>query len=336
MLHWTPEGRASRKPPREIKALIKALQRRLGAFGNHGYPRLERVSWREHELDWNDLEAAVEVAPGLLLPADFDDEPNQTPLLEACVILLDDVIEGVEVAVEHASLLAGKLDAVREESRRLLAPLQAEGLPTRLLRVTLQPYDHWRGSLEPGFEVEIESLDDRLVPVAQELRIADVAELATEVDVIAEVLRRRVAARAQLAAAGTDGMIDELALAAIKAQCDPAIVMRQLGSVDRLWLDDGTCIYWNEGHVQTGDGSARTDGFAWTGDRFTSSRMFVDREIAMRAVGKPVTALMTHAYLNDDMIVRAVETEVDEGTLYTTAKLDMPRHRFCTSSGRVW
>ncbi len=122
---------------------------------------------------------------------------------------------------------------------------------------------------------------------------------------------------------GSDGMIDERALAVIARQGKVAEVLAELMTRSRMWLPDGSALVWDEGRIWTASACLPASGFSWMLMTVTA------------VVGRPVTVLIYNPNLTPGMIVMSVHRDIDGGLLPVTADLGMLARNFGGSTGEV-
>lgn len=335
MKHWNFDEAAAGLLPEAVCKVTMSIHDELVSLGGRSFPRIVGGAYETGEEGILNYTVLVEAVPGLVQPTEYEAEVWEDSFPDAGDEILGYVLEGLIVALKHSDELLGKVGAVRREARAIAAECQVSGLPLRVTAVHLAPYDHWRGSLDPRFEVEFEGLDDRLLPAPTHANVGAPDELRAELEPTIWRLRERCRRRSDLARADADGTIDLLALTSIRRLGNTRATLRTLLAEERIWLEDDTCLSWNDGHVRSYDHQA-VDGMTWMDDWVTFENCLVDPKTAAHAVGRPVTEVMDHPLLSASMIVREVRRSVDMGQLATSFCLEMPRLHFCGATGRTW
>lgn len=339
MLYWTrDEIMAGAELPDELEELVGAVAECI-RDGGKPFPRIARVGAREERDELKEFvyEIDVELAPGLILPSycghvELIEMGFDVHHVEA---FLDTVMEGIPICLAEPTRLSDLAHDLRMRARRAVAAQNAAGLSTRLIDVTLAPYDHWRGQAEPVFLLHLEGLGPGLVPTRWDLSIENVDELDEDLDRWRAHFAKRSNARTELLSLGASGRISQLALNAIAHHGDVAGSLQRFASETRFWLPDKTALLFQDGSVAAANGDL-SGNFQWNTDGFAVSGEFISAGILAAAVGGPVTDLMDHPFLSADMVVTAATNVSVNGEPVLKIVLDMPKRLFCTASGRVW
>lgn len=337
MKYWPiEEFHTSLIPPSDVADVLDQLEASVAEHAVDGFPRLESVQYPLDEKDHCEFTVTVEVVRGLLLSTSYDEEGYGQPIGEAGDTMEELISEGVDVVRPHSDIFLKGVEEIRLEALRMVAKWQSSGLPVRLLKVQLQPYDHWRGTLDAGYEVILEGLGDRLEPAPIVISIEQGDSLEERAKTQLKQLQMRAQTRIAMAEAGADGTIDAMALAVIAGQADVAEVLAELMTKSRVWLPDGSALVWDDGNIWTASSWSEAGGFTWEASGFVAERLFITSARAKSAIGHPVTDLIKHPNLTDGMIVKDAQRDIDGGRLSVSVELDMPRHHFSGSTGAVW
>lgn len=340
MKHWTLEEiAAGTELPSDVLDIVSTV---LENFGRHGAyaPRLVHVGQHDDDEDYHRLEALVELAPGMLLPVEHGLVES---LLEGWeqeggedqADFLHLIVEGVEACMPMLPKLADILHDARVAARRVVAAWNADGIPTRLIDVRLAPYDHWCGSTEPKLLVLIENLNNLMEPEPLEVHVDTPAKLEGEMVAWREDVAAAYARRTDLAAKGATGTIDQVAINALAHFGELGHGIRRLATEWRYWLPDDTAIIMINGHAHAGIGGL--DGHVqWNGAYVSVGSTFIPADQLRQAIGRPLSELLEHDFLSDDIIVLEATCSITDGQPALTIKVDMPQRLFCSVSGRVW
>lgn len=256
--------------------------------------------------------------------------------LEPCEVddIIGDTMEGVEACMPILDHLSDALHDVRVASRRIVAGWTRSGVQSRLIDVQLAPYDGWRGSTVPTLRLLVQGVDDTLNTCIEEVRLENAHALEREMAEVADRLRQRQNARAELARMGASGSIDQLALNAIAHFGDVAETLRRFATEWRFWLPDWTALLMRDGEVTAGNGTANPAMHIGRRSITIDGARLPESEL-VAAVGRPVTDFVDHAFLSPDMIVVGAKGS-DDGHPMVTFDLAVPEWLFCSVSGRVW
>ncbi|MEN3340541.1 MAG: hypothetical protein V7647_4217 [Acidobacteriota bacterium] len=303
-------------------------------------PRVTSVSEADHDDDFNSFEVLVELAPGISLfvqdgdPYGRDDDGDDAE--DDAKRVVTEVEESLAACMPRMQLVSETLQSVRHRARQLLSAWQKDGIAVRLLDVHLAQLSYWRSREEPAVVVLLEALDDRLLPQTMPIQLESIDDLEMELRNLRDRVTARHGRRIELTAQGASGRISQLALNAIGHFGDVATTIRRFADEPRFWLPDGTVVIMQDGHVEAdpGVGDATIE---CSGDWITARSLFVPAALLARSVGRPVTQLLDHPFLSDEMIVQETASGLsNEGGPSVRVKVHMPQLLFCSTSGTVW
>lgn len=340
MRFWTEESAlAGADTPTVVREAVHALIAALSAVAAGDHPRLVSIAAHaDQDDDIHQYEVVVELAPGVVLPAEcglmesvreYGEQPYG----------VDDIVEwtmeGVEACLPILDGLSDRLDEVRRHARRVIGRWSKDGIQSHLIEARLAPHDAWRGSGSPAFTLMVEGLDERLLPVADDVHVAQAGSVEDSLREFRHGLAVRLATRAELAINGASGTVDQLALNAIAHFGDVAETLRRFGREWRFWLPDSTCLLMRDGDVTAGNGKADPD--LHLGARsVTVVGKRLPETVLVAATGRPVTEIVTHPFLSDDMTVIEALSEDEDGLPSVTFRLAVRRWFFCSATGRRW
>lgn len=331
--------------PFEASLIGAGVMRVLASCAHPGSPDLLHVGVHDGEDDWSLYEVLLKLAPGVEiaiksgLPEDLDpdmtDEELDAVEVEAQDNVLNLVEETVQACMPRLDRLADIVHEARLEARRLLAEWNRRGEQVRLVDVHLAPFDHWRGEDEPALVILIEAVGARLIPEIIEVQLETPDKMVAELSDLREPIAARCLRGAELMAKGANGTISRLALNAIDSYGDRDATIRRFAAEWRFWLSDDTALMVENGDVNAWSGRAN-EPIEWYPNRIRADADLVDDARLGSAIGRPVTDLLDHEFLSDDIIVTGVSSEADEERTRINIWLDMPRLLFCSISGRTW
>lgn len=339
MRFWTEEtALAGADTPTVLREAVHALIAALSAVATGDYPRLVSIGAHADDDDVHQYEVVVELAPGVVLPA----ECGLMESVRECgeqLYGVDDIVEwtmgGVEACLPMLDGLSERLDEVRRRARRMIGGWSRDGIQSRLVEARLAPYDAWRGSASPAFTLLVDGLDERLLPVTDDIHVEQAGSLEGALSEFRNGLALRLATRAELAIHGASGTIDQLALNAIAHFGDVAATLRRFDREWRFWLPDSTCLLMRDSDVTAGSGKADPDLHLAARSVTVVGKRLPDTVLVV-ATGRPITDIVAHPFLSDDMTVIEASSGEEDETPSATFRLAMRRWFFCSATGRTW
>lgn len=284
----------------------------------------------------------VEIAPGVILQTvhgltefleGIDEEEDEQEERDRLAEALSEGLAACRPRLEH---LGDTLHELRARARRIVAEWQRDGAAARLVDVQLAPYDHWRGSEEPGVCAILEGPGEDLRPMELMVPAQRPCDLEHELAEILPDLAQRSRTQAELTAKGASGYVDQLALNAIAASADTGATLRQLGDGLILELADGTtALTIHAGHVGVvcAEENMALDSIS---GRMAVNGLFLPQSRLTAGIGRPAAELHPHPLLSDDITVLEASTSFEEGLPGLVMILQIPRRLFCAVTGRVW
>ena len=129
--------------------------------------------------------------------------------------------------------------------------------------------------------------------------------------------------------------MDALALAVIRKQGQLAEAMKNLREDDRFWLNDGTALIWDKGHVWSGSNNEGGQ-LSWNRSVVTIGDFFMPETLCTAAAGRPITDFVAHPILTSDMVVAEANCLADDGETSVSFRLvDKPLH-FDLETSHLW
>lgn len=339
MRYWTrAEIDAGAALPEDLEELVASVSDEV-EDGGRQFPRLSRAGIRDEGDDHKEFlyELELELTPGLILPVYCGYlDPIEEDLIDDDIDFhVATVMEGLPICLAQRDRLADLVHDARMRSRRFVGAQNAAGFPTRLIDVTLAPYDAWRGEVEPALLVHLEDLGPELIPMPWEISIERTELLEQELAWWRDQFSSRSDARTELLALGASGRVSQLALNAITHHGDAVGSLRRFATESRFWLPDNTALLIHDGRVVAGNGNS-SSMFQWNRNGFTVASRYIGPDLLGSAVGRPVTDLVEHPFLSPDMTVTSASNAFVDGVPILTVGLHMPYRLFCSTSGRVW
>jgi hypothetical protein len=231
-----------------------------------------------------------------------------------------------------ASQIKPGLDRVARAAKRMVGQARRRGLPVRLISVHLAEYGLWKEPHDAQFLVTIDALGPSLGRRALPMLIENIDALARMFAGEIETLEWRVAERDRLRGINADGMIDLIALNAMTRLGDPMPILRSMLDRDAMTLSHGLQLIWQDGLIISR--RERLPEFEWTANRLTFYNLAVPEMVCVDAANRPVTDLVTHSELTDDILIRSVTNQPDGQTV--SVVLDVPVFLFNLELGRTW
>ena len=339
MRFWNGEDRFELGDvPAEVADIAAELRDVMQGAETH--PRILRIGASEPgDFDHCRFQVDLEIAPGLMLPTEYglqeelddgtEDADDDVAMVTAAVC------EGLVASLRRKSELVDAAHDARLRARRVVGTWNAEGLPTRLIDVHLAPYDHWRGCAQPCLYVVVEALSDNLQPSPFMIHVDEPQKVEARMAEERPSVAAGYGDRERLALLGASGTVSRLALNAMNHFGDVAKMLRRFDGEWRFWLPDDTAITMGHGHVSAGSGdpNARID---WWDTHLNVSSLHVPATVLTAAIGRPVSALVEHPFLTDDLIVTEAVCTVEEGMPMVTIHFSNPTLLFCAKTGRWW
>ncbi len=301
-------------------------------------PRMLGVSTCETDADEHVYEIYVELAPGVVLRTchgSFEDvvDDDEFPIWIAPSAAQDAEAWIVSHLGAGPERLSDLLHDLRIRARRILSARAMDGGYGRLVDVQLTA-DGYTSPFEIMVRITLEGLDAQLRRMIDHVRIDDLDMFDARIDEWSATMSRRYAARRSFDAVGASGSIDMLTLAAAATFADAPAWLRSLAST--RWPDsllDAT-VFADDGAFRS-HGCDVASGLSWNRDTVQVPGALPVTTLAVCA-GRPVTDLIDHPMLSDEMRIIGATNEVDGTTAHVSVRITQPRLLFCTASGRTW
>jgi len=337
MKNWTAvEILSDDEAPMELRLAAAGI---VTAFDDDGYPYLASISCLDDEDDEVRYRAVVELASGMTIATEYglpeDAEYGGIDPEEDTELLRSWVVQGASICMRILPQLADELHDQLLRTRRIIAAWARDGIHARLVGVELAPFDYWVGSTTPATSIKIEGPTERFPSEVIEISVETPDQLESQLAECREDVEAANATWLELAELGATGRIDRLALNAIAHHGDTATTLRRFNTEWRFWLPDDTAMIMRYGRVTAGTGDPHST-VDWRRDSVVISRLHVPATTLVAGIGKPVTALIDHPFLTDDIIVTDAKSFIEDGVQYVSVDLDVPQFIFCSTSGRVW
>lgn len=340
MKHWTVESVFWEPEASEtIRDATAAIIAEFEAITTNGYPRIVSVSSGGDDDDAGFQHAfVVELAPGVVMPIECGllesvREGWGDPLDVGDIV--DLTMEDVLACMPRVDQLSDAIHSARVTVRRIIGGWASEGIQARLIDVTLARYAVWQELDDPKLVFVVEGLDHLLRPTAQEINLHASSPLTVDLEFFKSYLSRQLCKRADLAKHGASGSIDQLALNAIAHFGDVETSLRRFEAEQIFWLPDDTAISMRDGEVTAGNGGMSPS--LLIGHRsVTIDNVSLPETTLVAAIGRPITAIVEHHFLSENMIVTEGFSAVEDDRPSVTLHFDMPQWLFCSTTGRIW
>lgn len=330
-------GRA--RASRHTLAILDEVETKLLALGEP-YPTVKSIRIGAGLPDLHDFETEVELAPGAVAAFGYQsvDEEGRNPDAlenEGGAVAWQIVDAAKDLHGLGAGALADLLHDVRVRTRRLLARWWADGVQATLLDARLVATEFWYVADGPIIELLLVVFDDRLLPTVHAVEIERPEDLEAELFARLPKFATGFAAPAALYREGADYMVDQLVLNCIARHCDVAKALRGIVSGEWYALSEDLSIYMTDGHLMCHGRSA--DGvLSWNRNSITMHGRLISDAMAVALHGRPISALVEHPVLTDDMTITEVVSGTEFGVSSVRAEFIQPVLPFCGASGRTW
>lgn len=322
-------------------AMLDSIETKLLAFDDPR-PCVTSIRIGAGLRDEYDYEVEVELAPGATLAVRYQlvDEDGRDPdsLDDSSGAVAWHVAKSVEEFMAcGAASLAGQIHGLRLGVRRILAGWWAEGTHVTLVDIRFVRTDHVGRDDAMTVEVRLQDLNDRLRPAIVALQAKRPEHLEGTIAAWRPGISARFAARAELALQGADGWVDQLVVNAIALQGDDVgTVLRMIASGQPYGLSQELTVFMYDGHVQCHGRDAAHPDFSWNRSSVTIYGESPPDTVLVALNGRPISCLVEHPVLSDDMIITHASAISEFGVHSVTADFEQPRLLFCSASGRVW
>lgn len=335
---WHREHGRSTASPHAL-AILDDLERQMVGLDDPR-PLVSSIRTGAGLQDLHDFEVELELAPGVTLATRYQsvDEDNRDPDAledEAGAVAWQAAETAKELHAYGIGKLADLLHGMRIRTRQVMAEWCAAGIGVSLIDIRLVRTEHWRHEEALTVEVRVRSLDGRLRPAVETLEVTRPEILDERLAAWRTSLAVRFAAQADLARQGAEGMVDRLALNAIAQRWDVAEAVRGISRGRPYGITEQLTVFVQNGYVRC-HGRNATGTLSWNRDAVEIHGCSIPVTVATALRGRPVTHLVEHAVLTDDMIITDVTPSHDRGKHSIRARFDQPRLLFCGASGRVW
>lgn len=325
--------------PAEVRMIAAMVHEALYELEADGFPRLASIAHHDHDDDHMRYHVLVELAPGIKLPTEYG-MPDQLQagyekVEEDVDVVFALVMEGVDACLPILPTIASALHEQRVQVREIISGWARDGIHARLAEVRLAPYDHWRGEKQPATTVMLEGLGEQLRTEIFEVPVPSPVQLEAAFEECRLDIEAYQAMWLEVSALGATGRIDRLALNAIAHHGDTAETLRRFGSEWRFWLPDSTALIFRHGRVSAGTGDPDY-AIDWGRNMITIWGRSVPETVLTAAIGKPVTAIVDHPFLTDDITVLEATSSVEDGRSFVSVSIAVPQFLFCSDSGKVW
>ena len=309
------------------------------AFARRGeqMPRMLAVATCETDADEHIYESFFELAPGVALsiaygsPDDFDGEEfpkweAQSAAEEAATAIRS----YLELGIDRLSAL---LHDLRLRGRRIIAGTTDDCGTGRLVDLRLTA-SGWHVAGRCHVRLRLEGLDAHLKPAIGEIQVNDLDTFEADLQRWGRTMADRHAARRALALQGASGSIDLLTLNAISTFADPQAWIRSLARTVPPDSPDLITIF-AEAEAYRSHGKDGSSALSWNRDK-VHYPMSLPATLLVAYTGRPITDLIEHPMLSEDMIVRDAASTIVGKDAVLTVEIEQPRLLFCVDSGRTW
>ncbi|MDH7972992.1 hypothetical protein QH494_12465 [Sphingomonas sp. AR_OL41] len=333
---WRPRDGKERASPHTLD-ILGDVERGLSAFAEPR-PVVSSIRIGAGLADLHDFEVEIAFAPGAILAIRYqsvDEEGRDPDSLEneagAVAWLAIDQIR--ECDTLGFGRLADLLHDARMQARKEVAGWWPDGITARFGDVRLVSDEYWGPRDMLKTEARIQCIDERLRHTITTVESDHPDELAAELASWRPTLKERYASLAELAAQGADGMVDQLVLNALAFYGDDGTTLGRFRTGQPYrWFNDLT-IFAQDNRLRC---HGKDGDLQWNRNSVTVFGRSAPDTVLITLIGQPVTRLVEHPVLSDDMIVTEAHSKFafDVHSIY--AEFEQPQRLFCSASGRVW
>lgn len=236
--------------------------------------------------------------------------------ISSAEIMLDsDIAEHAAFCRNIAENILENSDSVDLQYERILAKIQPilnkakrEGVHFKFNGVQVDD-SYGTTRVIPKFEV----LGNDLRPVTWEAQSHNPSGVEKTIESQFNVQRRRKKILQEAGSLGARGRVDEVTLRAIEAfSTDPAKLLRSISKRRSITLQAGrngkktdpVRLAWRNGRVESS--FAITDKVNWNYGRIIFKNVELPEAVINTLVGKPISALVEHPFLNGEHVIRSV------------------------------
>ena len=338
MAIWRREhGRA--RASRHTLEMLDDIERRLGEYPEPR-PSVASIRIGAGLHDSFDFETEIEIAPGAIVAVRYQsvDEEGRDP----------DYLEGEGGAVAWETLNAVKdfhelgagfaadtLHDMRVHARKIFAQWSAAGVHATFGDIRFVRTEYSRDEDALVADLRYRGLNDWLRPALHSFEIQEPSELEDILAAYRPSIAAQFATKADLARNGADGFADRMVLNAIVREWEVGAALRALARGQYLSLSEALTFYMSNGHLRC-HGRSPGGELSWNKDRVDLHGLALPDTAAAALIGRPITDLVTHSVLSDDMIISDVGSTGDYGGHAVRVTIEQPTLMFCGASGRVW
>jgi hypothetical protein len=300
----------------------------------------EPMPWSISELDhhgdgtdWVELTFSVDLGCDLVLPFEMPDADVLTLMHGGAAGYAAYVVDTCLEVMSHTSQLGAARDVMLAKAEAYSRALAEQGLHLPVAMVSLAPHESWLDPAEVRFQIALDGLGDHLRAAKVLGESAGVGDdLARCFEWALDRQRLLVQARADARAAGADGKVDAIALAAIRMQPEPLALFHAMATGEMVELPDGVSLHWSNGRLRS---QAELPGAEWFNSRLELNGRWFSAPASARLKGQPASAVLDHPALVQ-VIIRKSDSWIEDGRRGTTLELDVPLHHFEAATGRTW
>lgn len=297
------------------------------------------------------MEMDVTIEPGFVLPvsaiAIIRDERMEAELEAAAT----QIAYGVRWAWENRADLAPVIDAARPEIEEAISRACSQGLPLRLVGIGFARQDArifrdreaGRHDQSPRIHAVVEALNDLLMPGNEDVVGWHGEHIASLIDNMLELQQIRCDRKKMLIEAGASGVIDAFTMQVMRAaDADIAKALRELAASGCTEIDGQKVTGEDETLIislatQSLDGLAQvaiklSDQVRWEYDELIISELDLPATMICALHEQPVTKLVQHPMLLDDMII----TDIVQKNRMMHVRVKMPTFYYNAESLRIW
>lgn len=318
--------------PHEVRRTSSLIRRLLRASAAGDFPRLVAVTGSSPDYPAHSVDFVFEIGPDMMMLANFYSPLEDHKPIGHEKRVADRIHENAVRASGVASQIRSALDHVSDFAKKLVANARSRGLPVQLISTHVAEYGRWTEPHDAQFLVTIETLGQNLRCSTLPLLVENIESLARMFETRMDALEWRVAERDRLRGMHADGLIDLIALNVMTGMGDPMPILRSMMDRHAMILSQGLQLIWQDGGIISR--MERLPEFEWTDNRLTIYDLALPATVCAEAVNRPVTDLVSHSALTNDILVRSVANHPDGQSV--SVVLEVPVFLFNVELGRIW
>lgn len=338
LTRWTADDHSAIHTPLSL-AVYEKTTAALSNYVNKR-PRIFSITSQGHYGQY-DCNVEIELWGGVLVDIEFAANHEDIPEVETlegaseqASMLVVDIIRSINTL--GFDKVASELNSARAALQKLFAQWsEANECHVYLGDVRLKFEEYWRHTLETPALMTIECLSDTLMPGKIDVEAYHPDELVSEVSKLHDNLKTITRTKIILQKNAADGIIDLVALNAMiwmehggENTQDYLAMLRKPFSDERFDVFRGCITYdtFEKDKLK----------LEWQGDVLRVHGVIIPESARRSAVGKPITDIISHPYLTDEINILKVSQYSNPNGGFLEIHFEQPKFFYCQFSGRFW